>query len=751
MRRWAVAGWAAFAAVGCEEPRTELVVRVDSELAWGPGQVVQAISLTVRRGGHDGPLRSARTTALGDAPGRAALPLLVGLLPGDDVDTPVWVEALGCGTPDGCTPADARVAQRALVRFTPGQTLELPLLLASACLDVECSGGERCSSNGRCETATVAQLTVRPFLGIDRRDAATTPDGAGGDVVPMDLGVADAATADTADRPSPVSDAADVPTVDASDAPGVDATFDVGDVTAREDVPTADDVGTRDVAMPPPDTTSPDASVAPVDVDPPMDVPRDVPLDAPDAPALMCPAGLADCDRSPANGCEVTLATDTSHCGGCGLACSAGVRCGAGICGDPPPPLRWARRYGSTASTPTSSVTGLARDASGNLYFVGFAPHGTTFGSIATGEDLGFLASLTSDGGYRWSTTIYAGGPTSGPLLDVVVDRAGNVVVVGGADSIHATRTPPTPGRLWSTTFRSGTNYRLSNVAVDASGNLLALGSTAVMTTLGSSSLTPGTFLVSLTPEGTVRWARTVVAGASSQGDDLAIDSTGNVYVAGHFSETVDLGDGAVTSTFGYDDGFVLALAGDGTFRWKRLLDSPRGDELSALLVDASGDVVVAGVTSGSAWLGSGVAAGGILAALSPSGTLRWARSFAAGESSVEVGALARSPTGDLYLCGRFSVTGTRNTVNLGGGPLPEYSRTPFLASYRGNGDYRWGRTFDGNNTLSTTSTFADLVVPATDSVFVTGRLFGTVDLGGGPIARVGMGTHEPFVAHFAR
>ncbi|MBK8691179.1 MAG: hypothetical protein IPN17_02430 [Deltaproteobacteria bacterium] len=168
MRRGAIAlGWAALAA-SCEQPRTELVVRVDSELAWGPGQRVQSVVLTVRREGAAGPLRSARTTALGAGGERRALPLLVGVTAGDDVETPVWIEALGCDDPNGCTAATAVVAQRAVVRFTRGETQEVTLLLASACVGVTCGSEQRCAvDSGRCENATRAQATVRPFIGND--------------------------------------------------------------------------------------------------------------------------------------------------------------------------------------------------------------------------------------------------------------------------------------------------------------------------------------------------------------------------------------------------------------------------------------------------------------------------------------------------------------------------------------------------------------------------------------------------------
>jgi hypothetical protein len=50
---------------------------------------------------------------------------------------------------------------------------------------------------------------------------------------------------------------------------------------------------------------------------------------------IACNAGFADCDGDPANGCEVTLATDASHCGACGTVCSANngaPTCSNGLC-----------------------------------------------------------------------------------------------------------------------------------------------------------------------------------------------------------------------------------------------------------------------------------------------------------------------------------------------------------------------------------------------------------------------------------
>jgi hypothetical protein len=47
-----------------------------------------------------------------------------------------------------------------------------------------------------------------------------------------------------------------------------------------------------------------------------------------------CLKGFADCDMSPANGCEANLSASSDHCSACDMPCKPGTVCVAGVCGN---------------------------------------------------------------------------------------------------------------------------------------------------------------------------------------------------------------------------------------------------------------------------------------------------------------------------------------------------------------------------------------------------------------------------------
>jgi hypothetical protein len=235
----------------CEVPATQLIVGIDSDLSWGPGREVEAVTLEVRRGGANGLLRSRRTTALGTGSARESLALWVTVVASDPADaTPIWIEALGCAGASGCTRETAVVAQRASVSLVPRSTGTLRMLLARSCVPSRCTASERCEvSNGRCVPAA-SQGEVRLYDGsLPRRFAAGAPgldagvprDGAadtGLDAPPdtgppmgLDAVALDVASDASLDSGASSADAAAVDSSDDADASGnavTDVSLDLG-------------------------------------------------------------------------------------------------------------------------------------------------------------------------------------------------------------------------------------------------------------------------------------------------------------------------------------------------------------------------------------------------------------------------------------------------------------------------------------------------------------------------------------------
>jgi hypothetical protein len=79
--------------------------------------------------------------------------------------------------------------------------------------------------------------------------------------------------------------------------------------------------------------------------------------------ALSCKAGFLDCNGQAADGCEVDAQHDAAHCGGCGVACSPGQTCAAGVC-----------TGGATCSPPVviQEVYPYGGSAAGSSYFADF-------------------------------------------------------------------------------------------------------------------------------------------------------------------------------------------------------------------------------------------------------------------------------------------------------------------------------------------------------------------------------------------
>lgn len=145
----------------------------------------------------------------------------------------------------------------------------------------------------------------------------------------------------------------------------------------------------------------------------------------------VCPARTTECGTR----CAALERADTD-CGRCGVACGAGQLC-VGVCVGP----TWthgvhARVDGGEGRE--SEALAVATDSAGNLYvtgqsqgdYINFGGGELPSGSLGSRmTDVGFVASFTSSGAYRWAMSLHGG--TGVIARAITVSRSGDVVVAG--------------------------------------------------------------------------------------------------------------------------------------------------------------------------------------------------------------------------------------------------------------------------------------------------------------------------------
>jgi hypothetical protein len=107
-------------------------------------------------------------------------------------------------------------------------------------------------------------------------------------------------------------------------------------------------------------------------------------------------------------------------------------------------------------------------------------------------------------------------------------------------------------------------------------------------------------FVAKIGPDGTLLYATYLGGSGRDEARGVAVDSAGNVWIAG-VTESGDFPTlGAADSTLGGSgDAFVVRLAADGSLQASTLFGSDGADRALALRLDASGNAYVTGETSG--------------------------------------------------------------------------------------------------------------------------------------------------------
>ena len=258
-------------------------------------------------------------------------------------------------------------------------------------------------------------------------------------------------------------------------------------------------------------------------------------------------------------------------------------------------------------SAKSTVATGVAVDLSGNVYVAGYT-NGGLDGNTLTGTQDFFVVTYNSSG-TKVRTVQLGVASYATTATGVGVDGNGNIYVAGytygGLDGNTITG-----NRDFFLTSYSSTGTKIATkqlgvagwatsgngVAVDFSGNAHVAGYT--LGGLDSNTLTgiQDLFMTKYDPAGNkVRTKQLGVAGKISAANGVAVDGSGNVYVAGSTYGGLD-----GNTLAGIQDFFVTTYDGSGNkIRTKQLGISSKNTVANGVAVDGSGNVYVTGYTDG--------------------------------------------------------------------------------------------------------------------------------------------------------
>lgn len=305
-------------------------------------------------------------------------------------------------------------------------------------------------------------------------------------------------------------------------------------------------------------------------------------------------------------------------------------------------------------------------------------------------------------------------------------------------------------GELWARAFQSSTTGgTVPHVLLDEEGNILTaftMGNSGSVPQTTSANLGGGQlvgrggtdFVVGrFSPDGNHVWSRLYGGMRVDILGAMELDDDESILVVGSFEETLDLGNGAITSN-GKRDAFVARLDAAGEHIWSVRFGGPGNDYAWQLVALPNGDLVVAGSFEGTGAFGAErlVANGpsdAFVARLSPSGDVRWVRQLGDGAYDGTRDLRVDPLSGDLLVALAF-VSDTRDERSLG------------LVRLTSEGVELWSRRFDGELVDPEV-----LRIDADGTILLAGDLRGPVDFGGDELVSNGWEHDDPAVeSHYA-
>ena len=361
--------------------------------------------------------------------------------------------------------------------------------------------------------------------------------------------------------------------------------------------------------------------------------------------------------------------------------------------------VQWAKEIGGD----TNIVRDVAIDSNGNTFVTGEYTSsvdvdvGNGVSLSVTNETNVYLIKYNSSGVAEWALNMIGQGNT------VTIDSDGNVYISGRYESVLNINVPSRDGN--------------------------PLIGKLVPTMRGAA------FLIKYDNAGVAQWATHVDGTDTNNGDDigrnLAIDSSGNLYLTGSYSGHDD-NTSTGSRAYSADDTTSIQLPGvdnnsaflvkyntDGTPQWVKGIDASGNVLGYGVAVDSGSNVFITGEYTAASEVDVGNSknlpittdVASFLVKYDTDGTTQWATKID-GSSTDKGVSVVTGKNGDVHLIGNYTSGAIVVSPFI---TLPDTSGndTTFLLTYDTQGVVQWATTIDGVG--------ADVVTDSTGTLYITG------------------------------
>ncbi|MBK9177479.1 MAG: T9SS type A sorting domain-containing protein [Flavobacteriales bacterium] len=281
---------------------------------------------------------------------------------------------------------------------------------------------------------------------------------------------------------------------------------------------------------------------------------------------------------------------------------------------DPAGTVLWARSAGAGLD---DKATAVATDAAGNVYMTGyFYSPSITFGAftLTNAGNVGdvCVVKYDPDGNVLWATR--EGGPALEIPYAIAVDDQQNIVVAGrfssntltigtttltqaGSMDVFVVKYGAAGNVLWAKGAGGGSNDEAYALAVDSNGDIIVAGYYTQVATFGTFTLpNPGLANIFLAKcdaaTGAFLWAKSTGNNGDERPLAIDLDAQDNIYVAGFFQSDELVFGGTTLYSVAFDNGFIARYTNTGDPVWAHGLD---GDSRARGIVVANNAVYACG------------------------------------------------------------------------------------------------------------------------------------------------------------